>query len=106
MSHKKRFIDLFSRLFGISPNSTIWHDICLPKKNIYCKAYLKDNSVICGSIQEIENNKDNPYIIINRYKMQEKNTNVSYENVSPDSVFIISMNNIEKLLITYTDQKQ
>lgn len=104
-SYSQRIVDMFFKMFQKSPRSSIWQDVCLPNKNIFGKAYLKDGSCICGRIDLIESHKDNPYIVIAEYTMRDKNGDTAYETYSNNSVFMVSMSNVEKLLITYTDQK-
>lgn len=105
ISYSQKFVKTFSKMFQKSPHSSIWQDICLPNENIYGKVYLKDGSCICGRIDLIETHKDNPYITIAEYTMRDKGEDLTYKTYSDNSVFMISMTNVEKLLIMYTDQK-
>ncbi len=105
LSYSQHFIDVFSKIFQQSPHSSIWHDICLPNKNVHCKAYMKDGSCVVGTVHAIETGKDHPYILISRYTIRDDDGDSDYDNYSEDSVVMVSMNNVDKLLIMYTDQK-
>ena len=67
--------------------------------------FLKDKSIICGYLQEIEMGKESPYFIVSTYRMRTDEEEISYARYSEDSIIVVSMNNIEKILVTYTDQK-
>lgn len=100
----EKFSTWFTKAFKKSPHSSIWQDVYKPNKNSYCKMFLKDKSIICGYLQEIEMGKENPYFIVSTYRMRTDEKEISYTKYSEDSIMVVSINNIEKILVTYSEK--
>lgn len=101
---KKRFSKLLLKLkIPRTANTSIWSDVVEP--NCTFRILLED-CVVCGKYKYGEENREKPYIVLEKYKILEKNEPHEVKcDYSDDKfrVFMVSTSDIKHIEITYKE---